>query len=270
MPRDTPPQDSPRRPRWQRFSPSMGWRAFWSEIVIVVVGVVLALGANEAVQDWSWRNKVAEAEVRLTGDLALVFVWAAEQRATQPCVEAQLVALTDRVLRSGDTLDPAPVHLIDADRYVVRLPRRPNFFPVWDALVADGTAARFSRDRQAMLGRISDSLALVRNSRQTETSLRLGGRLMVLGYPLALDANVRQQLLMDLEELRARNAADAASSGQRIDAIAEAGNAPADADVDAFLARSGTMQFCRAQGLPVGDWRVPRQLDSPDTAAPAP
>ena len=41
------------RPRWRRFSPSMGWRAFWSEIVIVVLGVVIALAANEAVQDWN-------------------------------------------------------------------------------------------------------------------------------------------------------------------------------------------------------------------------
>ena len=43
----------------------MGWRAFWSEIVIVVLGVVIALAANEAVQDWAWRNKVKDAEVRL-------------------------------------------------------------------------------------------------------------------------------------------------------------------------------------------------------------
>ena len=49
------------RSRWHRFSPSMGWRAFWSEIVIVVLGVVIALAANEAVQEWNWRNKVKDA-----------------------------------------------------------------------------------------------------------------------------------------------------------------------------------------------------------------
>ena len=37
---------SAHRPRWRRFSPSMGWRAFWSEIVIVVLGVAIALAAN--------------------------------------------------------------------------------------------------------------------------------------------------------------------------------------------------------------------------------
>ena len=49
-----PAETASRRSRWQRFSPSMGWPAFWSEILIVVLGVVIALGANEAVEEWNW------------------------------------------------------------------------------------------------------------------------------------------------------------------------------------------------------------------------
>lgn len=41
------------RSRWRRFSPSMGWPAFWNEILIVFLGVVIALAANEAVQEWT-------------------------------------------------------------------------------------------------------------------------------------------------------------------------------------------------------------------------
>ena len=44
---DTEPAGATRRSRWRRFSPSMGWRAFWSEIVIVVLGVVIALAAGK-------------------------------------------------------------------------------------------------------------------------------------------------------------------------------------------------------------------------------
>ena len=65
---------SSHRSRWQRFSPSMGWRAFWSEIVIVVLGVVIALAANEAVQEWTWRNKVEDAEARVRGDITWFFL----------------------------------------------------------------------------------------------------------------------------------------------------------------------------------------------------
>ena len=91
-----------RRSRWQRFSPSMGWPAFWSEILIVVLGVVIALAANEAVEDWNWRNKVRDAEARLQGDIAWVFLWSAEKSVTQPCVDAQLAAMSRNVLDSGD------------------------------------------------------------------------------------------------------------------------------------------------------------------------
>ena len=73
------PPGAAHRSRWRRFSPSMGWRAFWSEIVIVVLGVVIALAANEAVQDWAWRNKVKDAEVRLRYDITWAFLWEAEK-----------------------------------------------------------------------------------------------------------------------------------------------------------------------------------------------
>jgi hypothetical protein len=116
---------APHRSRWQRFSPSMGWRAFWSEIVIVVLGVVIALAANEAVQDWNWRNKVEDAEARLEGDIAWAFLWAAEKSASQPCIDAQLAAMARNVLESGDTLQPMPVVGSLNLEMVVRIPNRP-------------------------------------------------------------------------------------------------------------------------------------------------
>jgi hypothetical protein len=81
-----------RRSRWQRFSPSMGWPAFWSEILIVVLGVAIAIAASEAVEDWNWRNKVRDAELRLHSDTDLIFLWSAEQFSAQPCVIAQIDA----------------------------------------------------------------------------------------------------------------------------------------------------------------------------------
>ena len=262
LPADAP---TPRRSRWQRFSPSMGWLAFWSEIVIVVIGVVLALGANEAVQDWSWRNKVDDAEIRLKDDLRLVFLWGAEHNVTQPCVDAQLAALTERVMRSGDTLEPATVHDTDGHRFVVRIPRRPYRFPVWDTLIADGTAARFPPERQALLGRLSEAMSQARLGGQSETPVRLAGRLLALGHPVPLDPGTRMALLMDLEELRSRTSLDMFSARQRLAGLAESGDAPAEADIEAFLAASGTVAFCRAQRLPLADWRDYREPTGPGT-----
>jgi hypothetical protein len=265
LPADAPPR---RRSRWRRFSPSMGWRAFWSEIVIVVIGVALALGANEAAQDWSWRNKVDEAERRLKDDLRLAFLWSAEHNATQPCVDAQLAALAEGVMRSGDTLAPATVHVMNGHRFVVRMPRRPYRFPVWDSLVADGTAARFPPERHALLGRLSEAMSQARLGGQSETPVRLTGRLLALGHAIPLDPGTRADLLMDLEELRSRISIDTFASRQRLATLAEAGDAPTEADVESFLAASGTVTFCRAQGLPLGDWRDYREPNGSGTPAP--
>ena len=255
------PEPAPRS-RWKRFSPSMGWRAFWSEIVIVVLGVVIALAANEAVQDWSWRNKVEDAEARLRDDVAWTFLWAAEKYVSRPCVDAQLDALARNVLESGQRLKPAPVGSFSNVGYVVRMPNRPYRFPVWDALVANGTATHLGQDRQAFLGRISDAMAQARVSEAE--GRRLFGRLLVMRDPIELDAGVRADLLTQINELRTLTAFEALNAQQRMRTIVDAGSAPRTKVVEAFLHGpgttasgaefSGTVQFCKAHGLPLADW----------------
>ena len=199
------PQDEPagaaHRSRWRRFSPSMGWRAFWSEIVIVVLGVAIALAANEAVQDWTWRNKVKDAEARLQYDITWAFLWEAEKYVSVACVDAQLAALSRNVLDSGDTLKSQPIITQNNNvQPVVRLPNRPYRFPTWDALVADGTATHFTSQRQAFLSGVSNDQALSRESMAEMRRLR--GRLMVMREELPLDPAVRADLLTSINELR--------------------------------------------------------------------
>jgi hypothetical protein len=42
--------------------PLHGWRAFAGEVGIIVVGVLIALGAEQVVENWHWREKVRAAE----------------------------------------------------------------------------------------------------------------------------------------------------------------------------------------------------------------
>jgi hypothetical protein len=254
--------------RWRRFSPSMGWPAFWSEIAIVVLGVVIALAANEAVEDWNWRHKVADAEQRLQGDVDWAFLWAAEKSSSAPCVDAQLAALGRRVLDSGDTLAPVPVMNYLDLQYVVRMPNRPYRFPVWDALLADGTANHFRPQRQAFYGRINDGMTLSR-AYEVETR-RLGGNLLLMRDPVALDPAVRAELLGRINDLRSIYSYETLNARQRMRLIADAGAAPTDARVERFLNAdgkhpsgadySGMIPFCKLRGLPVGDWRDYRKV----------
>lgn len=246
----------------------MGWPAFWSEILIVVLGVAIALAASQAVEEWNWRNKVKDAEARLQGDITWAFLWAAEKSASQACVDAQLAALGERVRNSGEILEPAPVLPNLEQQVLVRMPFRPYRFPVWDALLADGTASHFSTHRQALYGRISDGMEASRANEME--SRRVGGYLLLMRDPIPLDPGVRAMLLNTINALRSMTAYEGVNAQQRMRVIDDAGLAPPDEVVERFLNASGaqpsgadfsgTVHFCATQGLPLRDWRDYRKI----------
>ncbi len=267
----TPASETPRRSRWQRFSPSMGWKAFWSEILIVVLGVVIALAANETVEEWSWQNKVAKGEVRVQGDVEQAFLWSAEQFTTQTCIDAQLDRLAGNLMESDSTLIPAPLYSeavsLTTPRYVVRLSTRPWQFTAWEALLADGTATHFTPQSQQLYGYIKE-VAVRQQSFRVEYD-RMNGRLSALSYPMAMDAGVRSDFLVDIETLRRQRVAGSLSGVQLMSLVAGAGIAPTPESVDAFLEASGTVKFCKAHGLPLTDWRDYQKVNAGQTSAPA-
>ncbi|MEO7938554.1 MAG: hypothetical protein ABIR55_08015 [Burkholderiaceae bacterium] len=209
-----------------------------------------------------------DAETRLQGDIAWAFLWAAEKSASQPCVDAQLAAVGRNVLESGDVLRPMPVVTTLDLQFVVRMPNRPYRFPVWDALLADGTASHFSTQRQALFGRISDGMS---QSREYEAEARrVGGNLLLMRDPITLDPVVRADLLTNINNLRSLTAIEGLNAKQRMRVIADAGIAPPDEMVERFLNAagknpsgadfSGMTQFCKAKGLPVADWHDYQKL----------
>ena len=50
--------------------PLHGWRAFVGEVGIIVLGVLIALGAQQLVESWAWREKVSRAEAAMRLELA--------------------------------------------------------------------------------------------------------------------------------------------------------------------------------------------------------
>jgi hypothetical protein len=148
------------------------------------------------------------------------------------------------------------------------MPTRPYRFPVWEALLGDGTASHFSPQRLAILGRISDEMAQAR-AYEAETRA-LGGALLVMRDPVPLDPVVRAELLTRINALRSVWQHERLSARQRMRLIADAGNAPSEEIVERFLNRdgkypsgndhSGMPHFCRTNELPLADWRDYREL----------
>ena len=179
-------------------------RAFLTEILIIVIGVLIALAAGQLVEDWNWRRKVAQGDLQLRREARLNFLYAAEQVAAKPCLQAQLRTLRDRVLSSGATLQPASVHQDDSmSGFVFRTPSRPYRRGVWQALMDDGTTSHMEDDRREILGSAYGAIDIL-NHLADETDL-MTGRLMVLSHALPLDAGTRATLIASLDEQQTRS-----------------------------------------------------------------
>jgi len=81
--------------------PLHGWREFAGEVGIIVVGVLIALGAQQIVEDWSWTQKVAAAEKTMNQEIKNSLLAVAEMNRLNKCTTTQLDALQDAIVR-GD------------------------------------------------------------------------------------------------------------------------------------------------------------------------
>ena len=71
-------------------TPINGWRVFWGEVGIIVLGVLIALGAQQLVEAINWRREVAgfRDAVREEVNLDLgTYPYRAKQK---PCIIARL------------------------------------------------------------------------------------------------------------------------------------------------------------------------------------
>jgi hypothetical protein len=87
--------------------PPTGWSDFVTELIIVVLGVFIALGAQEAVNSWKARNDLAEFRSAVDREIAENLA-AYEQRYRQAsCVSARLDQLESWQLDWRDGSGPA-------------------------------------------------------------------------------------------------------------------------------------------------------------------
>ena len=67
--------------------PLHGWREFAGEVGVVLLGVLLALGAQQLVSDWQWRSDVRDADARISEELSFDVALAYERPPSIPvCV----------------------------------------------------------------------------------------------------------------------------------------------------------------------------------------
>src|ERR1700761_8111067 len=74
--------------------PWRGWPEFLKEIGTIVIGVLIALGAEQAVEALHWRHETHLAREALVFDFRRVIGFAAREDAASPCLAVRLDQLS--------------------------------------------------------------------------------------------------------------------------------------------------------------------------------
>ena len=126
--------------------PLHGWRQFAGEVGIIVIGVLLALGAQQFVSTLNDRRTAAETRAEVTDELNSDLMSIALRQSAEPCIDRRLSELRTIVAewtRTGSFETPAwvaqaPVIEIELSRY--------------DAALSAGRLAMLSGEEQYQMG----------------------------------------------------------------------------------------------------------------------
>lgn len=90
--------------------PLHGWREFAGEVGIIVLGVLIALGAEQVVETLHWRSEVADARRALDREVAYNLGAIAKRQEEGPCIDRRLREIKEllTVASSGVAPEPRP------------------------------------------------------------------------------------------------------------------------------------------------------------------
>jgi hypothetical protein len=230
--------------------PLHGWREFAGEVGVIVLGVLIALGAEQVVETIHWKQVAAAAHESIGEEMQDEYFEASEMAIAQPCIDRQLQSIESAVLAPGP-YRPVPLYSEGARSFVLRAPARAWSHHIWDSVSNDGAASHLDRNDRLRLASIYGLVDYLRDKNTTAESLEQ--RLSALSRPNQPDADARAALAADIEQARSLYALMALVSNQVVGDGEEIGFQPKPENLRAD--RSGTLEFCRAHHLPLGKVR---------------
>lgn len=133
--------------------PLRGWRAFAGEVGIIVLGVLIALAAQELVENWREREEAREARALIRDELATYLGRLDSWQSVNHCITRRLgevQALLDKAQDGGPIERPNWIG-------------RPQFWTLlkvrWDAAAQSGRAALIPSEELAEYGLMYDWMA---------------------------------------------------------------------------------------------------------------
>jgi len=142
--------------------PLHGWRAFVGEVGIIVLGVLIALGAEQAIQGFHDRQVAAQSRRDVRDEVAWDLGFYRTRLQESSCIESRLDELS-RFVQSG----AVPANTV---KWVGRAADFAPFFERWRAVTSSARTALFSPAEQSSFDAIYGIFARMDQESQAEQS----------------------------------------------------------------------------------------------------
>ena len=176
--------------------PLHGWRELFGEIGIIVVGVLIALSAEQFVELMSWRRHVQEARHDLQTELETDLAAAHERVEFGPCVSRRM----DQI---DQVIDDPPAHPWKLLPGHIVVPIRLWSSAEWESAMATGAVAHMSSDERARYAQIYSLMTGLRTLITEEFTA--GTELYVLERGGPLSEASQDRLRADVARIRGYN-----------------------------------------------------------------
>jgi len=156
--------------------PLHGWREFAGEVGIIVIGVLIALSAEQLLENWHWRGEVREADRRMREDIGYDLAVAYERFAIDPCLRPRLGELRDELLKTGSNWPGSRAYFAN-DLYksnfpsVYRTPDRPLIQASWLTALNGEVLGHFQPDRVQQFALLFDEVASLERTQAEEVGM---------------------------------------------------------------------------------------------------
>jgi hypothetical protein len=181
------------------------WGEFLKEVGIIVLGVLIALGAEQTVEWFHWRHEASQAESHLRQDSAEILFDMVERIEIQKCQDGRLVLIRDKLLASGtDWSAMAPFYTSGPPKgSTYAHPMREWPTTSWSNAVASTATTHLPDER---LGHYAEIFAAAEREANDQASEHEESSVLnVLGSPLTLTQDQKVIFLRIVEAERARN-----------------------------------------------------------------
>jgi hypothetical protein len=196
---------------------------FLGEVGVIVVGIVIALALEQAVEWVHWHGQVRRTEAALQAELKTNMLFAYERRLLDSCVQNRIVFLRDRLLAAGPNWDGVALTVPANGFYkppampaVLSIPFRPRRMEAWQTALTSGVLNYMASQRVAFYARLYDQIAMMKQTQDAEIVAlhQVGG----LAFNRELSVSDRTSYLDRLETVANLNRMMVGESGQFVHA----------------------------------------------------